>query len=315
MKVLVTGGRGTLGKPLIKQLRENGHEVHSIDLAHCSDENYTRCDISEYRQIEWAIEAIRPDLIYILSAEFGRRNGEEYYEQVWKTNVIGTRHILELQKAYGFRVIFASSSEIYGEMDETVLSEDLSPAPQKNDYAISKWVNELQCRNFRERYGNEIMVLRFFNAYGPGEIYNDYRSVVCLFCYRALHNIPYEVYENYHRVFMYIDDFIPTLASTCDKFVDGEVVNIGGIEYRSVRELSDIILTSLGKDDSLVKYLPTDQHNVVNKRPDISKAEALFGHNPTTPLEVGVVKTLKWMIDYYKLNSKVESEVVQPTEM
>ena len=299
MKILVTGSRGTLGKPLVKKLKENGHEVYGLDLAHCDDENYTRCDIAEYRQIEWTIESVRPDLVYILSAEFGRRNGEEYYEQVWKTNVIGTRHILELQKVYKFKVIFASSSEIYGEMDNVILSEDLYPAPQKNDYAISKWVNELQCKNFRERNGNEIMILRFFNAYGEGELFNDYRSVVCLFCYKALHNMPYEVYENYHRVFMHISDFIPTLASASDKFVDGETVNIGGVEYRSVKDLSDIILKTLGKDDSLVKYLPSDTHNVVNKRPDISKAQRLLSHNPTVTLEEGVAKTIAWMKEVY----------------
>jgi len=104
-------------------------------------------------------------------------------------------------------------------------------------------------------------------------------SVVCLFCYRALFDIPYQVYKGYHRVFMYIDDFIPTLARACENFISGEVFNIGGIEYRSVEELSSIVLAYIGKSDKLVDYLPEDKHNVVNKKPDIKKAKRLFNHN------------------------------------
>lgn len=299
MRILVTGSKGTLGTPLVAELKKRGHEVFGIDLKHTDDKDNARCDISDFRQVKRAIESFYPDIVYHLAAEFGRMNGEEYYEQVWRTNVIGTRNILEVQKLMKFKLIFASSSEIYGDSDEPILNEESIPAQQKNDYAISKWVNELQCKNFRERHGNEIMTLRFFNAYGPGEMYTNYRSVVCLFCYRALHNIPYTVYEGYHRVFMYIDDFIPSLANVCERFIDGETVNIGGTEYRSVKDLSDIILKHLGKDDSFVVYESSDKHNVTNKKPDISKAKKILGHDPKITLEEGVKETLDWMMRHY----------------
>lgn len=299
MRILVTGSKGTLGTPLVAELKKRGHEVFGIDLKHTDDKDNARCDISDFRQVKRAIESFYPDIVYHLAAEFGRMNGEEYYEQVWRTNVIGTRNILEVQKLMKFKLIFASSSEIYGDSDEPILNEESIPAQQKNDYAISKWVNELQCKNFRERHGNEIMTLRFFNAYGPGEMYTNYRSVVCLFCYRALHNIPYTVYEGYHRVFMYIDDFIPSLANVCERFIDGETVNIGGTEYRSVKDLSDIILKYLGKDDSFVVYESSDKHNVTNKKPDISKAKKILGHDPKITLEEGVKETLDWMMRHY----------------
>jgi dTDP-glucose 4,6-dehydratase len=301
MKILVTGSEGTLGTPLVKELKARGNNVWGCDLAHSKKDNYVRCDISNYRQIRDLLEKEKFDFVYHLAAEFGRMNGEHYYEQVWQSNVIGTRNILECQKDLPFRLIFASSSEIYGDLKADYLKEDMMPEPQQNDYAISKWVNELQCKNFRARHGNKIMVLRFFNAYGPGEYYNDYRSVISLFCYRALHDIPYEVYEGYHRVFMYIDDFIPTLANAHDQFEDGETINIGGKEYREVKDLSDIILNALGKDDKLVTYLPTDKHNVVNKRPDIDKARRVLMHNPTTKLEEGVIETIAWMKMTYGL--------------
>ena len=216
--------------------------------------------------------------------------------------MIGTRNVLELQRRAGFNLIFASSSEIYGDRHEEILHEGIPlnhAIIQQNDYAVTKWVNEIQIMNFEKRHGNPCVRLRFFNAYGPGERYHNYRSVVCLFCYRAMHGLPYTVYEGYHRVFMYIDDFIPTLANVCENFVPGEVYNIGGVDYRSVRELSDLILAHLGCEDRFVTYLPEERHNVQNKRPDIARARLAFNHDPKVTIEQGVPKTIEWMRRVY----------------
>ena len=299
--ILITGVHGTLGRPLRIELERRGHTVYGLGLTHSEDPMCLRADIVNYRELERALQGKPLDYVYHLAAEFGRINGEEFYETLWATNVIGTRNILELQRQFGFKLIFASSSEVYGDTPG-ILSEDMPMMPpQKNDYAISKWVGEIQCKNFIERYGSKILRLRFFNAYGPGEHYTPYRSVVCLFCYRALHDLPYEVYENYHRVFMYIDDFIPTLANCVDKDWDGlpPVINIGGAEYRSVKDLSDIVLSTLKKSDGLVRYLPEDKHNVVNKQPSIVLARNHLGHNPWHTLEDGIPLTLAWMRKVY----------------
>ncbi|HJU37622.1 MAG TPA: NAD(P)-dependent oxidoreductase [Gaiellaceae bacterium] len=301
-KILVTGSLGTLGRPLVRELKARGHDVWQCDVPHAGEEQYIRADISSYRQLEKVFRAEEYDYVYHLAAEFGRLNGEEYYETLWQTNVIGTRNVLELQREHEFKLIFASSSEIYGDRHEAVLHEDIplqQSIIQQNDYAVTKWVNEIQVMNFEKRHGSPIVRCRFFNAYGPGEYYHSYRSVVCLFCYRAMFDLPYEVYEGYHRVFMYIDDFIPTLANVCERFKAGEVYNIGGEDYRSVRELSDRILAHLGKDDSLVRYLPEDFHNVQNKRPDITRARRDLGHDPQTRLEDGVPRTIDWMQAVY----------------
>lgn len=300
-KILVTGCMGTLGRPLVKELKRRGYEVWGCDLQHQPQENYIRADVSSYRQLERVFEQDY-DYVYHLAAEFGRINGEEYYDTLWQTNVIGTRNILEWQKKKRFRLIFASSSEIYGDKHKDILSEDIplqQSIIQHNDYATTKWVNEVQIMNFEKRYGTEIVRCRLFNAYGPGEYYHNYRSVVCLFCYRALFDIPYQVYKGYHRVFMYIDDFIPTFANVMDNFKPGEVYNIGGEEFRGVEELSDLVLDYTGASRSLVEYLPEDKHNVLNKRPDISKAKKEFGHNPKITLEQGIPKTIEWMKSIY----------------
>lgn len=308
LRILVTGSKGTLGAPLVDELLRRGHEVWGCDFHHQRNSNFIRADVANYRQLERVFEANQYDYVYHLAAEFGRLNGEEYYDTLWETNVLGTRNILEWQKKKRFRLIFASSSEIYGDIHSEILSEDIplnQSIIQQNDYAVTKWVNEIQIMNFEKRHGNECVRLRFFNAYGPGEYYHNYRSVVCLFCYRALFNIPYQVYEGYHRVFMFIDDFYPTLANVCENFVHGEVYNIGGEEFRSVRELSDLILNYLQLDDSLVEYLPEDKHNVLNKQPDIGKAKLAFNHNPKTRLEEGVPKTIEWMKKVYSLKEPV----------
>lgn len=302
-KILVTGAAGTLGRPLVAELRQRGHDVWGCDLQHGADPQVIRADIREYRQLERLLDVVGAvDYVYHLAAEFGRLNGEEYYETLWSTNVIGTRHVLELQRRCGFNLIFASSSEIYGDRHEEILEESIplqKSIIQHNDYATTKWVNEVQVMNFERRFELPVVRLRFFNAYGPGERYHHYRSVIALFAYRALMDIPYTVYRGYHRVFMYIDDFIPTLATVCERFDPGNVYNIGGTEFRSVEYASNLILDYLGKDDSLVEYLPEDSHNVQNKRPDISRAAAAFGHDPQVTLEEGIPRTVEWMKRVY----------------
>lgn len=94
-KILVTGSCGTLGRPLVKELRKRGHTVYGCDLQHQRDPQYIRADISKFRQLERVFEQ-KYDYVYHLAAEFGRLNGEEYYENLWETNVIGTRNILEM---------------------------------------------------------------------------------------------------------------------------------------------------------------------------------------------------------------------------
>jgi dTDP-glucose 4,6-dehydratase len=305
MKIAVTGSAGTLGRPLVEELRARGHEVWGIEIQHQTDAQTVRADISDYRQIRAALTRINPEMVFHLAAEFGRMNGEDHFEQVWRTNAIGTRNILEVQKELGFKHIFASSSEVYGEagvdwIDEGLLERNAQPR-LTNDYAISKRVNEMQIQNFADRYGTQTMVLRFFNAYGPGERYHAYRSVVCLFAYRLLTGQPITVYDGYQRVFMYVGDFIPTLANAVDQFTPGEVVNVGGDEFVDVADMAAQLVEITGADPALVTHLPFDAHNVTSKRPDISKAAYLLSHKPNTTLAEGLPLTVDWLRKTYQI--------------
>ena len=257
-----------------------------------------RADVAEYRQLERVFDCYEPEAVFHLAGEFGRHNGERHFEDCFETNLIGTRNVLELCAKRQARLIFASSSEIYGECTAPVLYEDLAdeiPLRQPNEYALSKWANEIQIQNFSRRHGLDAVRLRFFNVYGPGETYHPYRSVISLFSHRALNGIPWEVYEGYSRTFQYVDDFIPTVANALEQAQSGEVYNIGGEDYRSVREVSDLILAETGVDPDLVTYLPEDVHNVKSKRPCNKRARRDLGHEPSVMLEEGIPKTLKWM--------------------
>jgi len=305
MRILITGSNGTLGKSLSLELNKRGYEVYGCDISHSGQDNYFRCDISEYRQLLSVLNDCNPNYVFNLAAEFGRKNSDEYYEPVWRSNCVGMRNILELQTAYNFRLIHASSSEVYGNTNADLITEYTPFSHPQNDYAMSKVVNEWQITNYLDKYPIQVTIPRFFNAYGPGEYYTKYRSMVCMFCYSALFDIPYNVYEDYHRTVMYIDDFIPTISNCVDyfntcEFTNGNHINIGGDEYLSVKDISNEILKQLGKDDSLVTYLPKEIHTTKNKRPDITKARQLLGHNPKVRIKEGIAKTLSWMKEVYK---------------
>jgi dTDP-glucose 4,6-dehydratase len=253
MNILVTGSKGVIGQKLVRELTDRGHDVFGIDLFHApgecgyiqemsSEDYYCRCDISEYRQIE-RIFTRGFDIVYNCAAEFGRWNGEDYYEQLWKSNVIGLKNILQLQERYGFKLIHFSSSEIYGDYPG-VMSEgitEVTEIKQLNDYALSKWTNEIQIRNSMSLFNSESVIVRLFNTYGPGEFYHPYRSVNCKFCYHALHNLPVKIYKGYYRTSTFIDDCVRTLANISDNFISGRIYNIGSSEYHSIKALADII--------------------------------------------------------------------------
>lgn len=301
MRILVTGGLGAVGTPLVRELRERGNEVWVADRVHAPGPNYLRCDVGIYRQVERLFQEHAFDFVYHLAAEFGRRNGEDFYETMWQSNAIGTKNILRNQEKYGFRMVFTSSSEVYGDWDQ-VMTEDVLdkyPIRQLNDYAISKWVGEQQIMNSADRFGTETVRVRLFNTYGPGEPYSEYRSVICQFVYHALHDMPYTVFLDHHRSSTYIDDTARTLANICENFKPGEVYNIAGDEYHDIKSLSDMILDYLGKDDRLVEYLGFEAHNTRNKRSDNSKAKRDLGHICTVTLDEGIPNTIEWQKEVY----------------
>jgi len=301
MKILVTGGRGVVGKPLSVELEKKGHQVWIADRMHSHEKNYFRFDVSEFHQVERVLAMQDFDYVYHLAAEFGRRNGEDFYENLWKANAIGTKNMIRMQERLKFRMIFFSSSEVYGDYRDVMYEDvmDKVAIKQMNDYAMSKWVNEMQILNSAANFDTKTVRVRLFNTYGPGEYYSDYRSVICLFIYRALHDIPYTVYTEHKRTSSYVDDTVRTLANIVDNFKPGEVYNIAGSELHDMKQASDIILNYLGKDDSLVEYRDKQDDTTLLKLVDTSKAVRDLEHKSTVPLEEGIPRTIEWQKGVY----------------
>ncbi len=303
MKILVTGGLGFIGSNLVPELKSRGHDVWICDLGQSEGSNYLRCDVSKYRQLEKIFSENGFDYVYHLAAEYGRWNGEDYYENLWMTNVIGTKNIIRLQEINKFKMIFFSSAEVYGDYDGTMSEEvmDKVPIKQMNDYAMTKWVGELQILNSAEMFGTETVRVRPVNAYGPHEHFGPYRGVIPQFIYKALQNQPYTVYLGHKRIFDYIEDTCKTIANVIDNFTAGEVYNIGGKEEweHDIKYVSDLILDYLGKDDSSVTYEEGEPFTTRFKHMDFSKARRDLEHNPRIPLEEGIPKTIEWMKQVY----------------
>lgn len=300
-RILVTGGLGVVGSHLVPYLRDRGHDVWIIDRMHHHDPQYFRADIGEYHQLKLVFDRERFDYVYSLAAEFGRWNGEDFYETLWRTNAVGTKNLIRLQEEHGFRLIHASSSEVYGDFDG-VMAEDVMETHeirQMNDYAITKWVNEMQILNAAEMSGAESVRFRIFNTYGPGEHYSPYRSVIARFAYCALHDLPYTVHRGHTRTHTYIADSAAWIGRICENFKAGEVYNIAGSERTDIETISNEILNATGRNDAKVSYKDPEPMTTIDKIVDRTKMERDLGTLDEMPFPEGIRRTVAWMKEVY----------------
>lgn len=313
-RILITGSKGVIGTFLTDFLTKRGHSIFGIDLTHGFGEvgwehamaknefTYSRCDVSDFRQLERVFEEAGPfDFVYHTAAEFGRWNGEDFYEQLWRSNAIGTKNIIRLQEKLKFKLIHFSSSEVYGDfpgiMEESVM--DTVEIKQMNDYALTKWVNEQQIRNSVIKNQTDSVIVRLFNTYGPGEWYHPYRSVNCKFTYHALHGLPVTVYKNHTRTSTYLEDTCNTLSNIVDNFIPNSVYNIGGRELHNMETLVELIWKYTGANVDLITYAESEILTTKDKVVDVSKSERDLQHKNSVTLEEGVKRTVDWMRTFY----------------
>jgi dTDP-glucose 4,6-dehydratase len=305
---LVTGGAGFIGTNLVNELRSRGHEVMAADLYNNELDGYVRADVRNYRQVERLFDEGSYDYVYHLAAEYGRWNGEAYYENLWQTNVMGTKHMLRMQEKHGFRMIFFSSAEVYGDyngvMSEDVMEKNpIKDTYQMNDYAISKWAGELMCMNSASMFQTETVRVRPVNCYGPEEHYTPYRGFIPKFIYSALHGKPYTVYKGHKRIIDYVGDTARTFANIVDNFKPGEAYNIGGKQEweMEIKDYSDLVLDAVGVDDSQVTYEEAEPFTTHVKTIDFSKSIRDLKHDPQVPPAEGIQRTVEWMKWYYRI--------------
>jgi dTDP-glucose 4,6-dehydratase len=324
VRILITGSEGVLGSTLMTELSRRGHMPYGCDLQHSSHPYVFRADISEFRQIERVFERVRPDLVYNLAAEFGRKNGQDFYEQLWKTNCIGTRNVIELCTRFRSKLAHASSSEAYGMADTYAAGRKLEEAdldkfaPQfHNEYALTKYTNERQITMAARNQGLDAVIFRFFNVYGPPEQYNPYRSVVCMFAYKLLTGNDITVYKNSYRTHLWIGDWARTVANLSSHDViptsafrdpwpgsggtSVPVFNIGGRGVESTEHMLNLLQEIVGPQDipSVITVLEEEKSNVASKEPDNTMAEIWLGHNPTKDFREGLTETVAYLRKIY----------------
>jgi dTDP-glucose 4,6-dehydratase len=301
--ILLTGGRGFIGTNLTNEMRSRGHEVWTCDILQGEHPQHLKADTGVYQQVDALFRQHQFDYVYHLAAEYGRWNGEDHYENLWRTNVIGTKNILRLQEQHRFKMIFFSSAEVYGDYDQ-LMSEDVMervPIRQMNDYAISKWAGEMQCLNHSSMFGTEIVRVRPVGCYGPHEYYSRYRGVIPIFVYHALKGREFTVYRGHKRIFDYVEDSCRTFTNIVDNFITGEVYNIGGREVISIEELADIVLQETGASPRLAIFKGEEGFTTRVKVVDFSKSRRDLKHDPKIDIHEGIRRYVCWARKAYEI--------------
>ena len=304
MKILVTGGAGFIGSHLTDKLIEQGHQVVVIDnLSTGRKENlnpeadFHNLDICEFEKIKPLFEGV--DFVFHLAAIPRVPISVEDPIGTSKVNILGTINVFKAAIDNKVkRIIFASSSSVYGNQKELPLRESMTPNPI-SPYALQKLTGERFAKLFTELYKVPIISLRYFNVYGPRiDFDSDYSLVIGKFLKLKAEGKPLTIFGDGEqtRGFCYVDDVVRAniLAMESEKLKGGEIINISSGESYSINYLADLI----GGEK---QYLPPRKGDVRHTKADITLAKELLNWQPKIPFEEGLKKVREWFNKNYKL--------------
>ncbi|ENH96613.1 NAD-dependent epimerase/dehydratase [Gracilibacillus halophilus YIM-C55.5] len=314
-RILVTGGAGFIGSHLIDHLLDKGYRVTAVDNLSNGSTDYLQLakmnesfqlivgDILNKELMENLMET--HDLVYHLAAVLGVKNTVDDPLKVIEGNVDGTKLILELAYQYQKKVIFASTSEIYGRNPELPYREDSDrilgdPSIHRWCYATAKALDEHLCFGYAKK-GLPVTIVRFFNAYGPRQTNSDYGGVVPIFITKALkgEDLPIHGDGTQLRTFGYIGDVVRGLEQAMEDRVNGEAINIGGTEHLTIQQLAEKIIALTGSDSDYL-YVPYEiaygegYEDIPSRLPSIDKARELLHYSPRYSLSEGLLETIQW---------------------
>jgi UDP-glucuronate decarboxylase len=303
-RVLVTGGAGFLGSHLCEKLLERGAEVLCVD-------NYftgRRANIAHLLENP-LFEAMRHDITFPLYVEvdaifnFACPASPVHYQHdpvaTTKVSVNGAINMLGLAKRLNARILQASTSEVYGDPAIHPQTEDywgnVNPIGPRACYDEGKRCAETLFFDYRRQHNLSIKVMRIFNTYGPRMMANDGR-VVSNFIVQALKGEPITIYGEgkQTRSFCYVDDLIEgalRLMATPDEITGP--INIGNPKEFTMIELAEAVIRLTGAKSKLV-HMPLPQDDPKQRQPNIEKARAHLGWEPTLGLEEGLKKTIAY---------------------
>ena len=297
MRILVTGGAGFIGSHLVDRLIKENHKVLVIDnLTTGKKENvnpqadFYNLDICDFEKIKPLFENI--DFVFHLAAIPRVPVSVEDPIGTSKVNILGTINVFKAAiEAKVKRIIFASSSSVYGNQEKLPFKEDMKPNPI-SPYALQKLVGEQFAKLFTKLYGIPIISLRYFNVYGPRIDFNsDYSLVIGKFLKQKAEGKPLTIFGDGEqtRDFCYIDDVVDATikAMESEKLKGGEVINIGSGKSYSINYLADLIG---GKKE----YLAPRKGDVKHTQADITLAKKLLAWQPKISFEEGLKKVQEW---------------------
>ena len=301
MRFLVTGGAGFLGSTLANRLAQDGHQVRIIDDLSAGDSArlddqvlFTRGDVSDRPKLWTLLQNV--DCVYHLAARVLVSESILYPRAYNEVNVGGTVSVMEAMRDAGVRrVVFTSSGAVYGEQAEQPVREDQIPNPQ-SPYAVSKLAAEYYVRTIGALWGIETVILRIFNAYGPGQnLPPSHPPVVPRFLHQALHGGSLVIFGSggQTRDFVYVDDVVEALviaATAAD--VDRRVINVGAGSETSVNDLVTLVAKVTGQEVELL-HSPAESGGVSRLYADVSVARRLLDYEPRVDLAQGLRLTLE----------------------
>jgi len=307
-KVLVTGGAGFIGSHLCEALLKTENEVVCIDnLSTGSLKNIERFESNNFRFVKSDVRKLHNlkqifrqekfDFVFHYAATVGvRRTLENPFGVL--ADIEGIKNVLKLSKESGVeKVIFASSSEVYGNPVEIPERED-GHVNANLPYATVKLIGEQYCKGYHEIHGLRTTSLRFFNVYGPRQEATPYGFVVGIFIKQVLQDLPPTIFGDgsQTRDFVYVADNTGlTILVAESNETDGEVLNIGTGKPTTIIDLAEVIIELCGKKGRLVPhFLPERPYEIKHRFPDISKMMRLLGSRPKYKLEDGLRETIKY---------------------
>lgn len=297
-KALVTGGCGFIGSHIVDRLCEKGILVNVVDdLSATENESffynskalYHEVNILDKDKLERVFDYFKPDVVFHLAAKARIQRSIENPQNTCEVNFSGTCNILEFSRKYNVdRVLFSSTSSVYGLKNQCPLREDM-PKDCLNPYSISKSAAEELCKMYYGLYKLKVITFRYFNVFGERQpIKGEYAPVIGLFFKQKLSGKEMTIVGDglQTRDFTYIEDVVNAnllAAETRNEKAFGQIFNVGSGKSNSVLEISKMI-------DGNISFLPERKGEAQNTLADISKIENLLGYRSVTNLENWIKK-------------------------
>lgn len=305
--VLVTGALGFIASNLSEKLLNKGYKVVGIDnflsgninniKEFCDHSNYKfiRGDVNKFDTLYNVFYNFRPDYVYHYAACVGvERTLSNPFKVL--SDIKGFENVLDLCSDFNIeKVLFSSSSEVYGEPVEFPQVEGITPLNSQLPYAVVKNIGEVYFKSYGKEHGLDFTILRFFNTYGPRQS-SDF--VVSRFIKQALLNQDLSVYGegSQSRTFCYVDDNVDTsIEVLSQEFSNGEIVNIGSNIETTVLELAQIIIDITNSKSKIVHLPPLKEGDMARRQPDNSKMKIILQERELVSLRDGLAKTIEYI--------------------